>query len=63
MTITLDTRDKFFAMLDAVQQFIDNCSDAEYLIDDAHIDEFNGKLAAAEEIRDQLDAALASLAN
>lgn len=63
MTITLDTRDKFFAMIDAVQQFIDNCNDAEHLIDDAQIDEFHSKLTAAEQIRDQLDAALASLAD
>lgn len=56
ITITLDTRDKFFAMLDAVQQFVDNCNDAR-------LDESSAKLAAAEEIRDQLDAALALLAN
>jgi hypothetical protein len=63
MNITLDSRDKFWAMLDALQQFIDNCNDAEHLIDDSALPEFDAKLAAAEEMRDQLDAALASLAD
>jgi len=62
MDITLDTRDKFWAVLDALQQFIDNSNDAEYLIDNAQLDEFYRKIAAAEELRDQLDATLASLA-
>lgn len=63
MTITLDNRDKFWAMLDALQQYIDNCNDADFLIEESVRDEFDRKLAAAEEMRDQLDAALASLAN
>jgi len=63
MNITLDTRDKFWAMLDALQQYIDNCNDAEYLIDNGELDEFYRKVAAAEEMRDQLDATLSALAN
>jgi hypothetical protein len=63
MNITLDTRDKFWAMLDALQQYIDNCNDADFLIDDCQRDEFDRKVVAAEEMRDQLDAVLASLAN
>jgi hypothetical protein len=62
MEIKIDTRAKFYAMLDALQQYIDNCNDAEYLIDNGELDEFYRKVAAAEEMRDQLDAVLASLA-
>lgn len=63
MDITLDTRDKFFAVLEALQQFIDNCEDADGLIEESRADEFYARLEAAEEIRDQLDATLASLAD
>ena len=63
MTITIDTRAKFLAMLDALQQYIDNSNDAEYLIDNGELDEFYCKIAAAEEMRDQLDATLASLSS
>lgn len=54
---------QFHAVLDALQQYIDNCNDAEYLIDDERLDEFKAKTEAAEEFRDQLDAVLASLAS
>jgi hypothetical protein len=50
-------------MLDALQQYIDNCNDAEFLIDNGELDEFYRKIAAAEEMRDELDAMLASSAN
>jgi prephenate dehydrogenase len=63
MTITLDTRAKFLAMLDALQQYIDNCNDAEFLIDNGELDEFYRKIAAAEEMRDELEAALALTVN
>jgi prephenate dehydrogenase len=63
ITITLDTNAKFWAVLEALQQYIDNCEDAEHLIDNGVIDEFYRKIGAAEEIRDQLDARLASLAD
>ena len=63
MTITLDTRAKFLAMLDALQQYIDNCNDAEFLIDNGELDELYRKIAAAEEMRDELEAALALTVN
>ncbi len=49
---------KFWAVLEALQQYIDNGNDC--LDGDA---EFDAKIAAAETFRDQLDAALASLAD
>ena len=55
--LSLDSAVKFHAVLEALQQFIDNGRDAEELYD---VDE--AKLEAAEELRDQLDATLASLA-
>jgi hypothetical protein len=58
----LNSPAQFWAVLDALQQYIDNANDAEHLIDDAQIDEFKAKLRAAEQFRDQLDAVLASLA-
>ena len=58
----LNSRAQFWAVLEALQQYIDNGNDAEHLIDDAQVDEFNAKLEAAEAFRDQLDAVLASLA-
>lgn len=63
ITITLDTSAKFWAVLEALQQYIDNCEDAEFLIDNGELDEFYRKIASAEEIRDQLDARLSSLAD
>ncbi len=59
----LNSHAKFWAVLEALQQYIDNGNDAEHLIDDAQIDEFKAKLEAAEAFRDQLDGVLASLAN
>ncbi len=61
--LCLNTPVKFHAVLEALQQYIDNGNDAEHLIDDAQIDEFKAKLEAAEAFRDQLDGVLASLAN
>jgi hypothetical protein len=61
--LRLNSRAQFWAVLEALQQYIDNGNDAEHLIDDAQIDEFKSKLRAAEQFRDQLDAVLASLAN
>lgn len=54
--LTLDTNVKFHAVLEALQQYIDNGEDAS---DDPELRE---KLDAASELRDQLDAVLASLA-
>lgn len=59
--LSLDSRVKFHAVLEALQQYIDNGEDAVHLnlSDD---DELQDKLAAASDLRDQLDAVLASLA-
>jgi hypothetical protein len=57
-TLKLDSKQKFYAVLDALTQYVENCKDADRLTDDVR-----GKVAAAEEIRDELDAVLASLAN
>ena len=62
-TLNLTTSVQFHAVLEALQQYIDNSHDAEFLIDDNRLDEFNAKLEAAEAFRDQLDAVLASLAD
>lgn len=56
-TLRLDSRQKFFSALDALTQYVENCKDEDHLTDDVR-----GKVAAAEEIRDQLEAVLASLA-
>ena len=61
-TLTLDTGPSFFGVLEALQQYIDNCHDAECLVDEDAIDDFRNKLAAVEAFRDQLDSTLASLA-
>lgn len=53
--LTLDTNVKFHAVLEALQQYIDNGEDA----DDPDL---QPKLDAASALRDQLDAVLASLA-
>lgn len=58
-TLELDSRTKFFAVLEALQQYIDNGEDADYYGDDL---ELQAKLKAASALRDQLDAVLASLA-
>jgi chromosome segregation ATPase len=58
-TLRLDSRDKFFAALEALQQYIDNGEDADHLSDDPAL---QAKLEAASCLRDQLDAVLASLA-
>lgn len=58
-TLEIDSRVKFFAVLEALQQYIDNGEDADHLSDDAELRE---KLDAASALRDQLDAVLASLA-
>jgi hypothetical protein len=55
-TLKLDSKQKFFAVLDALTQYVENCKDEDHLTDDVR-----GKVAAAEEICDQLEAVLASL--
>ncbi len=55
----LNSHAKFWAVLEALQQYIDNGNDADHLADD---EELQAKLRAAEQFRDQLDAVLASLA-
>jgi len=57
--LCLNTPVKFHAVLEALQQYIDNGNDADHLADD---EELQAKLEAAEAFRDQLDAVLASLA-
>lgn len=58
-SLCLDSRIKFHAVLEALQQYIDNGEDADHLSDD---EELRAKLDAATDLRDQLDAVLASLA-
>ncbi len=60
-TLNLDSRDKFFGVLEALQQYIDNGEDADHLIEESKYDEFRAKLDAVAALRDQLDAVLASL--
>lgn len=55
--LTLDSSVKFHAVLEALQQYIDNGNDVE-----EPSDAFQAKLEAAEAFRDHLDAVLASLA-
>lgn len=57
--LSLDSAVKFHAVLEALQQYIDNGRDAEELHGS---EELQAKLEAAEDLRDQLDATLASLA-
>lgn len=56
--LDLNTSVKFHAVLEALQQYIDNGNDADDVSE-----ELEARLEAAEAFRDQLDAALASLAN
>jgi len=56
--LDLDSGVKFHAVLEALQQYIDNGNDADDVSE-----ELEAKLKAAEAFRDQLDAKLASLAN
>lgn len=60
-TLRLDSRHQFFGVLEALQQYVDNCEDAEYLIEDSKHEEFRAKLDAVAALRDQLDDVLASL--
>ena len=63
VTIQIDSKDKFFAVLEALQQYVDNCDDAVRLTGDQDEQrELAAKSNAAGEVRDQLDAVLASLA-
>jgi hypothetical protein len=62
-TLHLTSPVRFWAVLEALQQFIDNGNDAEYLLNGDEADELKAKVRAAEEFRDQLDAVLASLAD
>jgi|688.fasta_scaffold00210_72 hypothetical protein len=57
----LTTHAKFWAVLEAIQQYIDNGNDAIYDLEPERRDEFNARLAAAEELRDKLEDVLASL--
>ena len=57
--LVLDSRVKFWTVLEALQQYVDNGRDADESLED---EEFVAKLDAAEAFRDQLDAVLASLA-
>ena len=59
VNINLDSHVKFHAVLEALQQYIDNGEDADHLSDDPAL---QAKLDAASDLRDQLDAVLASLA-
>lgn len=60
-TLRLESRHQFFGVLEALQQYVDNCEDAEYLIEDSKHEEFRAKLDAVAALRDQLDDVLASL--
>jgi hypothetical protein len=66
VTISIDSKDKFFAVLEALQQYVDNCDDhieaqKDYGDQDA-VRDLAAKSNAAGEIRDQLEAVLTSLA-
>jgi hypothetical protein len=61
-TLELGTSPAFFGVLEALYQYIDNCHDAECLIDEDATDYFRNKLTAVEGFRDQLEATLSSLA-
>jgi hypothetical protein len=62
-TLSLESRHQFFGVLEALQQYVDNCEDAEYRIEDSKHEEFRAKLDAVAALRDQLDDVLASLAD
>ena len=64
VTIQIDSKDKFFAVLEAFQQYVDNCDDAVLNTGDQdEKSELAAKSNAVAEFRDQLDAVLASLAD
>jgi hypothetical protein len=63
VTIQIDSKDKFFAVLEALQQYIDNCDDAVLNTGDQDEQrELAEKSNVAGEVRDQLEAVLVSLA-
>ena len=61
--LRLESRHQFFGVLDALQQYVDNCEDAEYRIEDSKHKEFRARLDAVAALRDQLDDTLSSLAD
>jgi hypothetical protein len=64
VTIQINTKDKFFAVLEAFQQYVDNCDDAVLNTGDQdEQSELAAKSSTVAEFRDQLDAVLASLAD
>jgi hypothetical protein len=64
VTISIDSKAKFFAVLEALQQYVDNCDDAVLNTGDQDEQrELAEKSKVVGEIRDQLDAVLASLAD
>ena len=63
VSLKIDTAIKFHAILEALQQYVDNSEDADYLIEEEGYAEHLAKAAAVAGFRDQLDAVLASLAD
>lgn len=63
VTIKIDSNDKFFAVLDALQQYVHNCDDAiELTSDQDKIRDLAAKSNAAGEVVAQLEEVLVSLA-
>lgn len=67
VTIQIDSKDKFVAVLEALQQYVDNCDDRiesqkDYGDQDV-VRDLVARSNSAAEVRDQLEAVLASLAD
>lgn len=63
VNVQIDSKDKFFAVLDALQQYVDNCDDAIGLAGDLDkIRDLAAKSNAAGEVVAQLEEVLVSLA-
>lgn len=60
--ISLHDKTRFFAVLEALQQYVDNGEDAVESVDGQKLDNLRSKIEAAASIRDRLEAILASTA-
>lgn len=60
--ISLHDKTRFLAVLEALQQYVDNGRDAAESVEGQRLDDLRAKIGAAASIRDRLEAILASTA-